>query len=543
MNAALLLEHYARIADAPNAFARLRQFVLDLAVRGKLVDQDARDEPASELLKRIAAERSRLVKAGEIRKPKPLPAVDDPLFDLPFNWAWVPIREITSDRGQAIPGAPFTYIDVTAINKEAGVVAKPKVIASADAPSRARKITQKGDVIYSCVRPYLLNVAVIEQDFDPAPIASTAFAILNGYGMVLPRYIWIVLRTPFMIECVEATQRGQAYPAINDADFAVLPFPLPPLAEQHRIVAKVDELMALCDQLEAARAEREAARDTFTLSTLAKLNAPDPEAFGQDVRFALANLPTLTTRPDQIKQLRQTILNLAVRGKLVEQDPSESPIEIRSVNAEAKAPFDLPTSWRWAEFSDVATFENGDRSSKYPNRSDYVSSGVPWINTGHIQPDGTLSPASMHYITEKKFTSLGGGKIIPGDLVYCLRGATFGKTAFIEPFDRGAIASSLMIIRPGRSVDRRFVYFYLISPFGRKQLRRFDNGTAQPNLSSSNVKRYLVPLPPLAEQHRIVVKVDELMAVCDGLEASLATGEQTRSRLLEAVLHNALEPA
>ena len=148
----------------------------------------------------------------------------------------------------------FTYIDVTAIDKENGLVIGPKIMAPGEAPSRARKITQRGDVIYSCVRPYLLNVAVIEDDYDPAPIASTAFAILDGHGYVLPRYLWIILRSPFMIVCVENNQRGQAYPAINDADFAVLPFPLPPLAEQHRIVAKVDELMALCDQLETGLA-------------------------------------------------------------------------------------------------------------------------------------------------------------------------------------------------------------------------------------------------------------------------------------------------
>jgi type I restriction enzyme S subunit len=128
MNAERLLAHYERIADAPDAIARLRRFVLDLAVRGKLVPQDANDEPAAELLKRIAAEQARLVKAGEIRKPKPLPAVDEPPFDLPQNWRWTRIREVASDRGQEIPQATFTYIDVTAIDKEAGVVADPKVL-------------------------------------------------------------------------------------------------------------------------------------------------------------------------------------------------------------------------------------------------------------------------------------------------------------------------------------------------------------------------------------------------------------------------------
>jgi type I restriction enzyme S subunit len=285
MNAERLLAHYEYIADAPDAIARLRRFILDLAVRGKLVPQDANEEPAAELLKQIAKEKARLAKAGEIRKPKALPVVERPPFDLPRSWRWTRIREIASDRGQEIPQSTFTYIDVTAIDKEAGVVADPKVLEASDAPSRARKITRKGDVIYSCVRPYLLNVAVIESDFDPQPIASTAFAILNGHGLVLARYLWIVLRCPFMVTCVEENQRGQAYPAINDADFAVLPFPLPPLAEQHRIVAKVDELMTLCDRLEAARASREALRDRLAAACLARLKAPDPETFQADAHF------------------------------------------------------------------------------------------------------------------------------------------------------------------------------------------------------------------------------------------------------------------
>jgi type I restriction enzyme S subunit len=135
-----LLAYYEKIADAPDAIPRLRRFVLDLAVRGKLVLQDPNDEPASELLKRIAAEKARLVKAGEIRKQKPLPDVDEPPFGLPQNWRWTRIREVTSDRGQEVPKSRFTYIDVTAIDKEAGFVANPKVLEASEAPSRARKI-------------------------------------------------------------------------------------------------------------------------------------------------------------------------------------------------------------------------------------------------------------------------------------------------------------------------------------------------------------------------------------------------------------------
>jgi type I restriction enzyme S subunit len=298
MNAEQLLQHFDRISEAPDAIPRLRRFILDLAVRGKLVAQDPSDEPAAELLKRIAAKKARLVKAGEIKKPKKFPEVVEVPYGLPTNWLWTRIREVTSDRGQEIPQSKFTYIDVTAIDKEAGVVAEPKILEATEAPSRARKKTKKGDVIYSCVRPYLMNVAIIDTDFEPEPIASTAFAILNGHGLILPRYLWIVLRSTFMVECVEENQRGQAYPAINDADFAVLPFPLPPLAEQLRIVERVDELMSLCDQLEAAKEEREQTHDKLVAASLQGLSQPaeEEESFREHARFTLNILPLITTR-------------------------------------------------------------------------------------------------------------------------------------------------------------------------------------------------------------------------------------------------------
>ncbi|OGG46878.1 MAG: hypothetical protein A3F84_00390 [Candidatus Handelsmanbacteria bacterium RIFCSPLOWO2_12_FULL_64_10] len=407
MNADCLLAHFDRISDAPDAIPRLRRFILDLAVRGKLVHQDPNDEPASELLKRIKAEKARLVKEGEIRKEKPLPLVEpnEVPFGEPPGWEWVRIRQVTSDRGQTTPEKDFTYIDVTSINKGAGYVADAKVLSASDAPSRARKLVRRGDVLYSCVRPYLLNIAVIENDIVPSPIASTAFAVLNSFGLILSKYLWIALRSPFMVKCVEEKMRGQAYPAINDSDFALLPLPLPPLAEQHRIVAKVDELMALCDRLEAAQAERKQRQDRLAAASLHRLNnGIDAHAFREHVRFHLSHLPRLTTRPEHIQQLRQTILNLAVRGKLVPQDPNDEPASelLKRIQAEKErlikdgalrkekplppvaedeAPFAIPTSWIWARIGTCSLLTEYGTSVK----SDHAENGVPVLKMGDIQ--------------------------------------------------------------------------------------------------------------------------------------------------------------
>jgi type I restriction enzyme S subunit len=560
MNAERLLAHYEQIADAPDAVARLRRFVLDLAVRGKLVAQDLGDEPASELLKRIGREKARLAKAGEIRKPKPLSAVDEPPFDLPRNWRWTRIRAVASDRGQEIPQATFTYIDVTAIDKEAGVVANPKVLEASEAPSRARKITRKGDVIYSCVRPYLLNVAVIETDFDPRPIASTAFAILNGHGLVMPRYLWIVLRSPFMVECVEENQRGQAYPAINDADFAILPFPLPPLAEQIRIVAKVDQLMNLCDRLEAARAGREAARDRLAAASLARVNAPDPETFHADARFALDALPALTTRPDQIKALRRTILNLAVRGKLVPQDPADEPAsEVLKRIAKEKArlakegkakrqdplpeikldqwPFELPVGWAWGRFPEVGTFGRG--KSKHRPRNDPVlfeGGEHLMIQTGDVaRSQGVIETYTSKY---NDFGLSQSFKWPKGTL--CITIAANIADSGTLSFD-ACFPDSVVGFIPA-SVFENARYFEYFVRTAKANLLEFAPATAQKNINLEILTQVLIPIPPLAEQHRIVAKVDALMMLCDRLEAGLTATAATRRRLLDALLAEALTP-
>lgn len=230
---------------------KLRELILELAVRGKLVPQDPNDEPASELLKHIQAEKTKLIADGKIKKDKPLPPITDEekSFELPLGWEWVRIGHIGHDWGQKTPDSDFTYIEVSAIDNQRGAVSSPELIKPENAPSRARKVVKEGTVIYSTIRPYLLNIAVIEVDFLPEPIASTAFAIVHPFCSMPPRYFLYFFRSPEFVRYVESVQTGIAYPAINDGQFFSGLIPLPPIEEQHRIVAKVDELMTLCDQL------------------------------------------------------------------------------------------------------------------------------------------------------------------------------------------------------------------------------------------------------------------------------------------------------
>ena len=557
MNADRLLAHYERIADAPDAIARLRRFILDLAVRGKLAEQDPNDEPASELLRQIAAEKVRLVKAGKIKKGKPLPDIGlgEVPFDTPRGWEWVRIRNVMGDRGQMIPDRDFTYIDVTAINKEVGCIENAKVTSASKAPSRARKIVRMGDVLYSCVRPYLLNIAIVESEISPSPIASTAFAVLNGFGLVLPRYQWIVLRSPFMVAGVEEKMRGQAYPAINDSDFAILPFPLPPHAEQHRIVAKVDELMAFCDRLEKARIEREATRDRMTTASLIRLNDPDPDpvVFRNHAAFAVENLTPLTTRRDQIKALRQTILNLAVRGKLVEQAPNDEPAaKLLKRIAKEKAGeskktkptisltssitrCDVPSGWVITDLQSVcASITDGDHLP--PPKTE---SGIPFLVIGNVRSQ-TIEFTGSRFVSPEYYEALDPiRRPRSGDLLYTLVGS-YGIPVVVRDNQPFCVQRHIGILRPSNFIDVGFLARAMESRLVFEQATACATGIAQKTVPLSGLRRLLIPIPPLAEQHRIVTRADELIALCDRLEASLSTGDDTRRRLLDALLHEVL---
>lgn len=540
MNPAQLLAHFDRVSEAPDAIPRLRRFVLDLAVRGKLVEQDPDDEPASDLVKRIQTEKARLVKAGEIRKERPLPLVeeDEAPYSSPTRWEWVRIRQVTSDRGQMTPDKDFTYIDVTAINKEVGCVAYAKVLSPLDAPSRARKMVRTGDVLYSCVRPYLLNIAVIERDIVPSPIASTAFAVLNGFGLVLSKYLWIALRSPFMVECVEAKMRGQAYPAINDSDFAILPLPLPPLAEQHRIAAKVDELMALCDRLAAAQAERESRRDRLVAATCARLSDLATRNSYHST-FFINHLPHLTTRTEHIQQLRQTILNLAVRGQLVPQDPNDEPAPEFGIGLEPdqedRLSLRLPTGWSWARVGDVADARLGKMLDKAKNAGRpyrYLrNTNVHWFN---VRMD-ELKYLRIEEAEIEKYL------LRDGDVLICEGGHGIGRTAVWrdKEFDI-AFQKALHRVRPRLALSSDFFAYCMFVYFHARVLQTYFTGVGIPHFTGNALSTLVFPLPPLAEQHRIVAKVDEFMPLCDRLEESLAAAQTDSRRLLEAILDDAL---
>jgi type I restriction enzyme S subunit len=568
-----LLALYDRVAEAEDAIPRLRRFVLDLAVRGKLVEQDPSDEPAAELLKRIAKEKARLVKAKAIRGQNATVAIAD--TELPCvlprnNWAWVRLNDLGRLSGGMTPsmnrqdywGGEVIWLSPKDIKTDEVSTSELKITELGLAETRLEAYPEGSLFIVarSGILKRTLPVAI-----NRRPAASNQdLKVLVPFLQGMERYLQTMLRGFESFILKELVKTGTTVQSLKYDEFEVQPFPLPPLAEQQRIVAKVEELMALCDRLEAARAGREAVRDRLTAATWARLTAPetDAETFPTNARAALQTLPTLSTRPDQIKTLRQTILNLAVRGKLVAQDPTDEPAaellkqiakdKARLVKAgeitqfkgfdlplEGDLVFAIPSHWQSVFIATILNeLQTGPFGSSL-HQSDYRLGGTPVINPASIQNE-RIVPIDKMAVDDKTLERLASFKLKSGDIVMARRGE-MGRCAIVTEGESGWLCGTgSLILRPSTLIYARFLVLVIGSPFGREYLGSSSVGATMQNLNQSILLNLPFGLPPLAEQHRIVAKVDALMALCDQLEASLATATTTRSRLLEALLHEAL---
>lgn len=559
---AVLTDNLPLLAGAPIGIKKLRELILELAVRGKLVPQDANDEPASDLLKRIAEEKARLVAEGKIKKQKPLAEISEKEkpFDVPTNWEWVRVAAVGHDWGQKTPDKKFTYIDVGAVDNSAGKISSPQVLRAEDAPSRARKVVRPGTVIYSTIRPYLLNVAVIEEVYEQEPIASTAFAIIHPYLEMPARYFLCFLRSPVFVRYVESVQMGIAYPAINDGQFFSGLIPLPPLPEQHRIVAKVDELMALCDRLEARQADADSAHVQLLQVLLGSLTqGSDAEDFAQSWQCLAEHFHTVFTTESSIDALKQTLLQLAVMGKLVSQDPTDEPASklLRTIAAEkdrlvkakrfkaikkiddieqGSTNFQLPAGWEWSRLADVA-LQITDGAHHTPV---YVEAGVPFLSVKDMS-SGRLDFGTTRFISEETHEQL-VKRCRPelGDLLLTKIGTT-GVPVVVDTDQSFSIFVSVALIKaPWSLLNVNYIRLLMDSPLVKRQSLEGTEGVGNKNLVLGKIANFLIAIPPLAEQHRIVAKVDQLMALCDQLKARLNQARQVHEHLASALVEQAV---
>jgi type I restriction enzyme S subunit len=556
MNAAQLLEHFDRVGDAPNAIVRLRQAILKLAVRGKLLPQKPRDcwpEKSLELVRERLEAKAEKTSRLQWKRSDPLESDEYPA-DIPSGW--MPAR--INDSGLYINGMAFKPSDWKKsglpIVRIQNLTDRSKEFNYAQGTFPDEVLVRDGDILVS----WSATLEAFIWSRGAGVLNQHIFRVLPNEELTTTRFLHLLLRNAIQIMAQSEHAHGLAMMHINRAPFLAHVLLIPPVAEQERIVSKFDELMAFCDRLETARAEREATRDRLSAASLARLNAPDPEAFQADAHFVLDALPALTTRPDQIKQLRQTILNLAVRGKLVPQVAGDEPAsELLKRIAKAKGgarrpvavidpegePYPLPETWKWATLDQliVSGPQNGI-SPKPTTRED-----APKAITLTATTSGAFNPNYFKHV-EANIAPDSDFWLKDGDLLF-QRGNTreyVGIAAVYQgPPNRFLFPDLIMKVRVSALLSLQFVHLASVSPPARAFLSTNASGAqaTMPKINQTTLVSLPIPLPPLAEQHRIVAMVDELMALCDRLEASLSTGNDTCRRLLDALLAEALAPA
>ncbi|MGY4069175.1 restriction endonuclease subunit S [Aeromonas caviae] len=544
---------------------KLRELILELAVRGKLVPQDPNDEPASVLQERIAAEKAQMIANKEIKKTKQLPEIspDEMLFHLPDGWEWVRLNDLGDWGAGATPlrsnsafydgGIPWfksgELVSDYIFNSEENITE----LALKNTSLRLNKV---GDVLVAMYGATIGKTAIlgVTATTNQAVCACTPFSgFLNVYLLVLLK--------AYKSRLI-GMGAGGAQPNISREKIIATVIALPPTKEQQRIVSKVDELMSLCDQLEQKSEASLAAHQTLVETLLATLTeSTDSSELAQNWARLAQHFDSLFTTQSSIDALKQTILQLAVMGKLVPQDPNDEPASVlleriaaekaRLVKegkikkekplppiSEEEKPFALPDGWEWCRFETIID-PRAPISYGVLVPGPCVSDGIPFVRVADLSlsPSIGMPDATISKEVDSKYnrTRLEGGEILMAVV------GSIGKVGVAPIKWKGAnIARALCRIKPISSMSKSYLLYLLQSRFMQEGFISDTKTLAQPTLNIGLIRNSLTPIPPIEQQYRTVTLVDELMSLCDQLSARLQASQTTQLHLAEALVEGAL---
>ncbi len=551
-----LLEKYFDTAfAAPSGIAKLRELILTLAMQGKLVEQDLNDPPASELLKEIEVEKQRLVKAGKIKKPKLLPEVtnEEITHEIPKSWTWVRFGDIAQhNSGKTLDkrrntGKPRDYI--TTSNLYWGRFELDNVRQMLIRDDELEKCTAKLNDLLICEGGEAGRAAVWH--FDSEMCFQNHVHRARFYKEIDPYFAYRFFEKLNVTGEINQHRKGVGISNMSSKALASIVFPLPPLPEQHRIVARIDQLMARCDELEKLRKEREEKRlAVHTAAIKQLLDAPDGSAWD----FIQQHFGELHTVKENVAELRKAILQLAVMGRLVSQDAGDLPASelLKEIEAEKqrlvkegkikkpkplppinseKVPYELPQGWEWVYLQDVfAVVTDGDHQA--PPKADF---GVPFLVIGNLNT-GKISFDGCRFVPEDYYQSLDWGrKPARNDILYTVTGS-YGIPVQVNGDEQFCVQRHVAILKSLIITPVQYIGVLLKSVYAFDYASSIATGIAQKTVPLLGLRRMLVALPSINEQHRIVARVDQLMVLCDSLEKQIDAATRKQTKLLSAVM-------
>jgi type I restriction enzyme S subunit len=551
---------------------RLRELILDLAVRGKLVPQYTGDEPASVLLDKIAIEKDKLVADNKIKKQKSLSAITgkECPFELPIGWQWSRLGSVGLGATGKTPSTKhpeFFDGDIQFVGP--GNITPQGVMLKSDKFLTELGIEQStsallGDILMVCIGGSIGKSAIAKERiaFNQQINALRPIELLSDY-------LKIAVSTDVFYQSVIDKSTGSATPIINRGKWEELLVPVAPLAEQRRIVDKVDELMSLCDDLEQQTEESISAHQTLVEVLLATLTNPPQttsgkaDSFQQNWQRIAENFDVLFTTEHSIEQLKQTILQLAVMGKLVPQNLSDEPASVllkkmdeekelliasKKIKKQKQLPelieaeqsYILPSGWAYSYMQDICSLIT-DGTHQTPV---YSENGRPFVSAQCVKPF-VFIPDKCRYVSEEHYQGyIKNRKPEKGDVLLARVGAGIGEAAVIDIDLEFAIYVSTCLLKPYRiGISPDFLVVWLNSPVGRlfSETNTLGKGVSQGNLNLSLIRQFIVGIPPLSEQLRIVAKVNELMVMCEQLKTSLNEVQIIQLKFADTIVAQAVK--
>lgn len=550
---------------------KLRELILELAVRGKLVPQDPNDEPASELLKRIAAEKAELVKQGKIKKPKPLPEIseEEKPFELPVGWEWARLgvlcKKLTDGSHNPPKDAGNGYPMLSSQNIQDGYIdiENPSRYVSEDdfEKENARTLVQKNDVLLTIVGS-IGRSAVVLDDKSFVLQRSVAVIATSLYSHFLSNFFKAITAQNYFIE----NGKGTAQKGVYLGQLSLMLIPVPSLVEQKRISDRLNELMILCDQLEQHSLTSLDAHQQLVETLLTTLTgSQNADELAENWARISEHFDTLFTTEASIDALKQTILQLAVMGKLVPQDPNDSSAEVllkqlstsrneklkqqQSDNKEAetmlrklnklkkaKPPFRLPYNWTAVHLIELCEYLVDCHNKTAP----YTNTGIPIIRTTNIRERRFLEQ-DLKFISQETYDFWSKRcPPSPGDIIFT-REAPMGEALIIPPNVKWCLGQRTMLIRVMHEfVSNEFILLALTEPHLLERASENAVGLTVKHLRVGDVENLNIPLPPLNEQYRIIDKVNILFEYCNKLKSNIKKSQQTQLHLADALTDAAI---
>ncbi|AKB37028.1 Type I restriction-modification system, specificity subunit S [Methanosarcina siciliae C2J] len=553
MNQDVFFKNFELLADAPNSVQKLRELILQLAVMGKLVPQDPNDEPASVLSKKNA------------KSLKPVQENEIP-FDSPRGWFFTHMDQVsnaihygyTASANNSLTDVRLLRITDIQNNK---VNWETVPGCEIDAQKLNSYALNNNDLLIARTGGTIGKSYLVENLAIKAVFASYLIRIVPNV-LIFPKYLKLYADSPLYWNQLYSKCAGTGQPNVNATSLKSLIVPLPPLYEQKRIVSKVDELMALCDKLEARRQNKQEIQSKLNSSALDRmLSAENQEEFEQYWQRICENFDLLYDNPENVEKLKQAILQLAVQGKLVEQNPKDEPAgvliekigakkrqlakegKIKKVSppkqvSENESPFDLPKNWIWMCLGDVLLKLTDGTHHSPTNES---SGDFKYITAKNIKNEG-IDLTNITYVTSNIHKEI-YSRCDPGygDILYIKDGATTGITVINDLEEPFSMLSSVALMKLPSEIENKYLLYMLRSPYFYSLMREGMSGVAITRVTLTKLNNALVPLPPLNEQKRIVEKVEQFMGLCDELESKLRKEREDSEKLMETVVRGLLE--